>query len=63
MRTFKTINKSGKCILCNTNKDGEVTLIPIDGTASDGNEEAKQCHVDCINLRYNKETGILYQKV
>ena len=63
MKSFPHFNSEGKCIVCGKNGDGETILIPIDGTEKDHNEQAEQCHVDCISLRYNRNVGVLYQKL
>ena len=67
MRTFKRIG-SGKCFICGTKKKGECILIGIDGTASDGNEQAEPIHVDCLDLRLSRfpapgYKGLIYQKI
>ncbi len=59
MRTFKSIGK-GICKICNTSKDGECVLIPIDGTVDDGIEEALPFHLECLELRYSQEAMIIY---
>jgi len=65
MKTFKQMNKSGKdvCPICNTQDDGEVVLIGIIGTEEGNIIEAKQFHLKCINLVYDKKLGIIYQRV
>lgn len=62
MRTFK---KPGSipCIICGTSKDGECILIGKDGTVEGNNEEAVVVHLDCLQLRYSQEMGIVYQCV
>lgn len=67
MRTFKEMNKStgDTCPICGTQKDGEVVLIGIQGTEQDRIIEAKQFHLECIELRYipthNGHPNMLYQ--
>jgi len=63
MKIFDNINKEGKCFICNTNDDGEVTLIAIDGTQDGFNAEAEQVHVKCLRLNLNKDMRIVYQKL
>jgi len=46
MKVFKEINKGSKCLICNTNDDGEVVLIGVVGTEKNGNMEAKQVHLN-----------------
>jgi len=63
MRTFKNFPSNVKCPLCNTNKNTECTLLPIDGTTEGNNCEAIPVHINCIKnleLRYNKEANIVY---
>ncbi len=64
MRTFKEPNLSGdwKCPICKTNDKKEVVLIGIAGTEKDGNMEAEQFHLDCIDLTYFKDKCVLVQK-
>lgn len=38
------------CPVCGGNEDKPVTLIPIDGTQNGKIIEARQYHVDCLNL-------------
>lgn len=65
MKIFKHANLSGKstCLLCGEAKDKPVILVGIVGTESGGNMEARQVHVDCIDLLYYPEPGIIAQKV
>lgn len=63
MRIFQKPNKKNnwRCPICNTNKDGEVVLIEIEGTEKDNIVEAEQVHLKCLDLIWNKEKGIIYQ--
>jgi len=65
MKTFKEMNKSSGtvCPICKTSDSGEIVLIGIIGTEEDNNIEAKQFHLKCLNLRYDKTLGIVYQKI
>lgn len=63
MKMFEYINQEGKCLICGTNDDGPVTLIPIDGTEEGFNAQAEQVHVSCLALNYNKEINVIYQKL
>ena len=65
MRTFKHGNWShkDKCLICGKAGDGEVVLIGIDGTEDGGNMRAAQVHVDCIELRFNADHKLLYQRI
>lgn len=64
MRTFKHRNMAGKdvCPICKTNKDGETVLIAIDGTKKGNNIQAMQFHLECLNLQWNKQHNLIYQK-
>lgn len=65
MKIFKNINKSGKCTICGKNTDGEVVIIPIDGTEDGHNVRCEQVHISCLDLRmekqYDGEDTIIYQ--
>jgi len=63
MKIFKNINKDGKCIICNTNKDGEVCLVKLVGTEEDNIMEAGQVHIECLDLYFSKELSIIVQKI
>lgn len=61
MRIFPQYNQATNCSICGTKKKGKALLISIDGTNKGKICKCEQVHLDCINLRYNKEMGILYQ--
>ncbi len=63
MREFKHYPSSDKCLICNTNEDKPCILVGIDGTQEDNIIEAIPVHSDCIELRYSKQYGILYQSL
>jgi len=63
MRIFKGFNKNGKCPICGTNEDKETVLIGVTGTEEGNNMQAEQFHLECLDLLYNKELGIIYQKI
>jgi hypothetical protein len=65
MRLFDHFNTATKdpCPICKTKDDKKTVLIIIDGTEQDGIAEAKQTHLDCIELRYKPEPGIIYQRI
>ena len=52
MRTFKHPNITGgfSCPICGTGEDKEVVLIAISGTEHDRIAEARQYHLNCIEL-------------
>lgn len=51
MREFEHPNMTNfECPVCKTSKDAPVVLIPIPGTESDGNVQAKQVHSECFKL-------------
>ena len=68
MKVFEEMNISGKdvCPICKTKEQKEVVLIPIIGTGDKPNKkfqnyEAVQVHLDCLNLWYDKEKGVIFQ--
>ena len=63
MRIFENFNKKDKCLVCDTNKDGKSVLIGIIGTGDGKNIKAKSVHVDCLELYFDKELNIIYQKI
>ena len=63
MKRFEHFPLEAKCILCDMNTDKPCCLVGIDGTSDDGIEEYIPIHVDCINLRWDKEIGLLYQRI
>jgi hypothetical protein len=65
MRIFRegNWNNNQKCIICNTAKKGKVILAGIVGTEKGHNMEAKQVHVDCIELMYDEGYSLLYQRL
>lgn len=51
MRIFEHPNMNGFiCPVCGKSDDKPVTLVGISGTEDGGNMEARQVHVDCIDL-------------
>lgn len=56
MKVFEHPNTSSgwKCPICHTDNDSPITLIPIYGTESGNNIQAKQVHVKCIELAIYK---------
>ena len=63
MIVFNQMNKKGKCPICNTSRNSKAVLIGILGTEDGGNIQAEQFHLDCIDLSYQKEDGILFQRI
>jgi len=65
MRVFKEPNLSNgwKCPICGTDKEGEIVLVGVIYTEDGNNMEAEQIHLSCINLLYDKPSGVLYQRV
>lgn len=65
MNIFEKPNTTNnwKCPICNKNTENKVVLIGIDGTERDKIIEAEQVHFNCLDLRFNKEHGLIYQKV
>ena len=56
-------NKEWQCPICKSREDKEIVLIGIVGTESGNNIQAEQFHLDCINLSYDKNSNLLYQKL
>ena len=68
MRIFKKgnwENTKNVCPICKTQKEGEVTLLAISGTQEGHNVQAKQVHVDCLDLWYDHREGIdiIFQRI
>ena len=69
MRIFKKGNWScgAKCPICSTNKEGEVTLVGLEGTEDGYNVQALQVHIECLELTFKKgiedTRDIIYQIV
>ena len=69
MRVFKNGNWSygAKCPVCGTNKKGEVVLVGMEGTEDDGNIQATQVHMGCLELTIKKgidgNRDIIYQVI
>jgi hypothetical protein len=63
-RVFSGLNKLDTCVVCNTKDDGEVVLIPVAGTQSEGICEAKQVHLKCLDgLFYYPEEGLIAMRI
>ena len=65
MRVFKKPNLSSgwKCPICKTDEEKEVVLIGITETRKGYNIEAEQVHLGCIDLLFDKQRGLIYQKI
>jgi len=65
MRIFEKPNLHGnwKCPICGTAKESPVVLIGIDGTENGNIMKAEQIHLDCIELSWNKQVGVIYQHI
>lgn len=65
MRIFKepNLSRSWKCPICRTRKSEEVVLIRIEETHSGQITKAEQFHVKCLELTWDKECGLIYQKI
>jgi len=66
MKTFEHFPSNAECPICQTNKDKECLLVPIDGTSKDKICEAQPMHVSCLEVdmfRFNKKLGIIYLQV
>lgn len=52
MRTFPLPNKIGPpCPICKEHSDKPVVLIPISGTEDGNIMEARQYHLECLDLQ------------
>jgi hypothetical protein len=66
MRTFEKFPADKNCPICNTNRDAECWLMPVDYTDNGNICEAVAVHVDCTGkpmigqMRYNREAGAVY---
>jgi len=58
---FRVTDKCSEWLL--TQKEGKVILVALEGTQEGYNVQAKQIHLDCIDLWYNSQMNIIYQKV
>ena len=63
LRTFKHFPKHDKCVLCNTNEDGECILAPIIGTQEGNISQAIPIHTGCLNLAYDRNNNVIYQVI
>lgn len=67
MKVFDHPNMEGfQCPICKTNADKPVVLIGIAGTEDEGIIEARQYHLDCINLiesSFQNGVKFLYQEI
>ena len=65
MKIFEHANLQSKdtCLICNKAEDKPVILIGIVGTEEGKNMQAKQVHVDCIDLLYYPEIEMIIQKL
>lgn len=68
MRVFKEMNTTGNdvCPICGTADKKEVVLVGVDGTEKDGTIQARQVHLECLDLRMttieNDGFVVFYQK-
>lgn len=63
MRVFDHPNINNfRCPICGTADDKPVVLIGIAGTERGGIAEATQFHLDCIDLTYHVDYGVIGQK-
>lgn len=65
MRIFKKFNDShdAKCPVCKTAEMKEAVLVSIYGTQEGNIAEAIQVHLECIELAYDRDLNIFYQKL
>lgn len=63
MKIFKHLGP-GRCLVCQTNEDKPCALLGIIGSEEeDGNMQAVQVHIDCLDLQYYPQSRIIGQKV
>jgi len=62
MRSFEQFPKKIICPICKTNDNKESVLIPISGKEEGNNCQAKCFHLECIDLWYLQDKGVLIQK-
>lgn len=67
MNIFERPNRSNnwKCPVCNTNKDGKVFLASMVDTETEPGShifEAKQIHVDCLDLWISEKPKFIGMK-
>ena len=65
MRVFKERNLicDEYCPICGKNENKETVLISIAGTQKGRICEAIQVCLDCLELTYDKELNVIYQKL
>ena len=65
MRTFDHRNMAAneECPVCHKNTDGKTVLLPVLGTSKGGISEAVQVHLNCLDLWFDKVTGMIFQVV
>ena len=65
MKIFKHANLANKdtCIICKKPEDKPVVLVGIVGTEEGSIMQARQVHVDCLELYYYPESNLIGQKI
>ena len=65
MKVYEHPNTYGgwKCPICRTDDDKPVVLIDIYGTQEGNKIKAEQFHIDCIDLVYYPNKGIIAMNV
>jgi len=63
MRIFEKCKFTKPCPICKTKKTGDAILIGVRGTEEGNIMQAELFHIECIELTYHKEQGLLVQKV
>jgi len=61
MKVFDHPNVSGgwKCPICHTAHDIPIVLIGIFGTEDGDTVQAEQFHLECLDLRWHKDSGFV----
>ena len=70
MRIFDEMNTDGKydCPICGTKEQKPVVLIPMAGKGDRSDKkvqncEARQFHVDCLDLWFDERMNLIYQRM
>ena len=58
----KRFSKKDVCPICKTQNEGKVVLIAISGTQKGHNAQAKQVHLDCLDLWIDDKNKFIFQK-
>ena len=62
LRTFENFPKDSKCPICGTSENGECILIGVVGTEEGLNCKAEVFHTGCLEMWYDEDNKIIYQR-